>query len=313
MKKNVRLLLVLLCIMLVAIALWIAAVSLSKEDSESESEPATFTVVKSFDTESINEFSLCGTENENTFSKSDNEPLWVYNGDSDFPLNSEFTDKALETISQISAVSVVEENAADLSKYGLDKPQMKLSVSDQNGKTVFLIGDYNSFSGYNYMCVEGAGDVFQIDETLTELCSKEEKDFIKLDALPEKLSGDSITEVQISNGDKTRTVKDGDNGFEDIKSAVSALKLDNYADYYLSDDEKTEYGFDLPIKVFIKYSESVDSSDTSSSTVTSAVYYDYTLTLGAQKDGYRYFTVQDSNIVYRMEEKKIKALVNTGE
>ncbi len=303
MKNNKKLLLALVCIMLVSIALWIAAVNLSKESSEPDDAGEPLTVVKSYDIEKISAFTLYGTDDEKSFTKTDG--TWVYADDENFPLDDAFVDNALEIFSQISAVSVVEENASDLTKYGLDEPQMRAEITDENGKGSFLIGDYNSFSGCHYMCEEGVGDIFQIDTALVDLCSKEEEDIIELDTLPGNLSGDKVTEVQIGE----LTLKDGDEGFEDIKNAVSSLSLEDYADYYLADEEREKYGLASPTKVFIKYAESVDSADDSPSTVTSAVYYDYTLYIGVPVDRKIFFTPEDSNIVYRMDADVLAALI----
>ena len=299
MKKNKKLLIALLCVMLLAIAMWIAAVSLTKEPAEDESQGQTLTVIKSYDIEGISAFTLKGTERKNEFVHT--EDGWIYNGDPDFPLNSEFTDTALQSLSQISAVSLVEENVEDLSRFGLSEPQMEVTVTDRDGETdKFLIGDYNSFNGYHYLCVEGVNDVFQVDTSLVDLCSKEESDFIKLDTLPDKLTADSVTEITVSSGDTEYTIDTNSENFDEAKESVGKISLEEYADYHLSEKEKADYGFDNPTEIKIRYSETVNSED-SSSTITSAVYYDYTIYAGAEKDGHRLITVEDSSIVYKVE------------
>lgn len=308
MKKNQKTLIALFCVMLVAIALWIAAANLAKEPTEDESTQETMTVIKGYDIESISSFTLKGTKTTSEFTRTDSG--WVYNGDADFPLNAEFTDTALQTLSQISAVSLVEENAADLSRFGLSEPQMEVTVTDkEEGTAKYLIGDYNSFGGYHYLCVEGINDVFQVDTALVDLCSKEERDFIKLDSLPEKLTSDSISEVYVSSDGGEYTIDKDSENFDAVKEAVGKITLGEYADYHLTDGEKADYGLDNPTKITVKYSETVDSDD-DASTVTSAVYYDYSLYVGGEADGYRLFTVADSDIVYKVKSDIIAPILN---
>lgn len=298
----------LFCVMLVAIALWIAAANLAKEPTEDESTQETVTVIKSYDIENISSFTLKGTKTTSEFTRTDGG--WVYNGDADFPLNSEFTDTALQSLSQISAVSLVEENAADLSRFGLSEPQMEVTVTDKNeGTAKYLIGDYNSFGGYHYLCVEGVNDVFQVDTSLVDLCSKEERDFIKLDDLPDKLTADSVTEISVSSDGGEYTVGKDSENFDAAKEAAGKITLGEYADYHLSDSEKADYGLDNPTKITVKYSETVNSDD-SASTVTSAVYYDYTLYVGGESDGYLLFTVEDSNVVYKIKSDIFAPILN---
>lgn len=65
----------------------------------------------------------------------------------------------------LSAKSLVEENAEDLEKYGLAKPQSKFTTEfsdyDKTTKT-FLIGDESPESGYYYVCEEGTKAVYTV-------------------------------------------------------------------------------------------------------------------------------------------------------
>lgn len=68
-----------------------------------------------------------------------------------------------ENVAQFESYKTVEENAEDLSKFGLDKPTGKFTVtfSDETHKT-FLIGDVSTQTRYTYVCEEGSNTVYMM-------------------------------------------------------------------------------------------------------------------------------------------------------
>ena len=63
--------------------------------------------------------------------------------------------------SSLAGRQLVEENASDLSKYGLSEPAAKITVSSDNeADSVFLIGDEIPTGGYRYIVRQGSSTVY---------------------------------------------------------------------------------------------------------------------------------------------------------
>ena len=306
MKKG-RLLLVLLIILVICGSLYALTVTLNRQKTaEEEASSPVLTMVKSLSIEKITGFTLTNTKGSHVLKREASG--WVYNNDSHFPINTDLVNTTLEALTSISAIEVLEKEGEDVSAYGLDKPQMTLSVTestaDDEQTTRFLIGNYNSFNGYYYMMMEGEEDIFIIDNKLVDLCGKEEKDFIHLDTLPENFASDKMTAITVKYQGAARTFTEENENFADLVKAAGELSLAQYKKYYFDKE-----GLIIPIEIVISYSDTVNSSAEGSSSVTSAVNYEYKITVSSRiEDGMVLFMVEDSNILYQMDSKKFMDL-----
>ena len=309
MKKG-KLLLALAIVLLICISLYALTLLLNREPAQQEQTDPTLTVVHSASVEDITAFTLTNTAAEHRFERQD--AGWVYNDDTHFPLKADFVNTTLEALSTISAIQVIEYETDDLSAYGLDDPQMTLTLEQsqpQAQTTRFLIGDYNSFNGYYYMTVEGVEDIFIIDSKLVDLCGSEEKDMIQKDSLPETFSADKITGFTVCYGQDELAIAQEDDLFETLTDAAGRLSLTDYEKYYLSEEDYAEYGFDQPIEVLIAYADTVTNEDDATTTsITSAVNYEYTLRFGSTVGESIYFQVEDSDILYRIAAEDLMDL-----
>ncbi|NLZ47122.1 MAG: DUF4340 domain-containing protein [Clostridiales bacterium] len=93
--------------------------------------------------------------------------------------------------STLSAKDLVEENATDLAKYGLDQPQSKFTTqfSDTNNTTkVFLIGDESPEMGYYYVTEEGTNKVYTVQGNKLLYFMQKVEYFVNLTILAEPSS-----------------------------------------------------------------------------------------------------------------------------
>lgn len=214
MKQNQKTLLILAVILCIVGALC-AILALSKGSGETTTETTgqTLTIIKETATEDISAFTLQRQSGTLTFEKGSDG--WVYNGDENFPLSDDFVNSALTTLSCVDAVRVLE-GGGDVSSYGLDEPQMQVSMTAPDGEHTYLIGDYNSFNGYHYMMAQGQSTVYLIDTGLVDLCTSAEADMIVLDTLPEDYAGGTVNTVTVAGTEYTADY----DGFEAL-SAVN--------------------------------------------------------------------------------------------
>lgn len=96
-------------------------------------------------------------------------------------------------IASLSATDIVEENAGDLSKYGLKNPKTKFTVEfsdDKNTKKTYLIGDISPKESDYYICEDGQSKVYTIDSGSLAYFFYTKEDFISLTLLDKPASDD---------------------------------------------------------------------------------------------------------------------------
>lgn len=77
--------------------------------------------------------------------------------------NNTFVNACVNICSGLKGREIVEENASDLSKYGLSEPKAKLTISTDSGADkVFNIGIEIAAGGYYYICEEGSSTVYTL-------------------------------------------------------------------------------------------------------------------------------------------------------
>lgn len=90
------------------------------------------------------------------------------------------------SITGLSATDIAEENASDLSKYGLKDAKTKFTVTfsdDNNTKRTYLIGDISPNGSDYYICQEGKNTVYTIGSGALSYFFYTKEDFIALTML----------------------------------------------------------------------------------------------------------------------------------
>lgn len=95
------------------------------------------------------------------------------------------------SIAGLSATDIAEENASDLSKYGLKNSKTKFTVTfsdDKNTKRTYLIGDISPNESDYYICQEGKNTVYTIPSSSLTYFFYTKEDFIALTMLDKPAS-----------------------------------------------------------------------------------------------------------------------------
>ncbi|MCM1300009.1 MAG: DUF4340 domain-containing protein [Firmicutes bacterium] len=132
-------------------------------------------------------------------SEEDGETVWQVEG-------GEIAQKLLNTsafasvenvFNSMTARSIVEENASDLSQYGLDEPTVRAKATFEAGEMTLEVGNEVPGSSSRYITVNGGKDVFTYYYTdLKAILDSDKNSFVNLVALPEY---DDSTGAGISN------------------------------------------------------------------------------------------------------------------
>lgn len=77
--------------------------------------------------------------------------------------NKTFVNACVNICSGLKGREIVEENASDLSKYGLSEPKARITISSDNSPDrIFNIGIEIAQGGYYYLCEEGSNTVYTV-------------------------------------------------------------------------------------------------------------------------------------------------------
>ena len=118
--------------------------------------------VVDFETSAVTEFSIEQDGVEHAFVRKDGG--WSYKAEPDLPLAGTRVENLLLQVKDLDATRFVVHAGADLSKYGLDRPLRKVTVTSEGGaRQVLLIsgrGNAEPRGAGVYSAIEGAGGVF---------------------------------------------------------------------------------------------------------------------------------------------------------
>jgi hypothetical protein len=193
--------------------------------------------------EDVVSFSIQNGDNVIELQKKDTG--WIMTKPSSIPVESFSIDGWIDSFNLTTKDKIVEEHAADLAKYGLDKPKQKFTVNLQDGSVKILnIGDKLPFPGYSYAAADGSDEVFRIgDQQLTWL-NKQQIDFMEKSPVKANLDKVSFVAVDWKGGKWTLTKSEPDKnadqaswklGDKETKGADAAPIIDKIL--YMSTDQ----------------------------------------------------------------------------
>ncbi len=107
---------------------------------------------------------------------------WKCADDETFQIDSSIVETYLDQISEITS-DVKIEAVQDFSQYGLDQPQLNVTLQWENNMYTVQIGDYNTITGSYYISVNEEKTVYAIDSTLFYTLNKSLEDFKQIESV----------------------------------------------------------------------------------------------------------------------------------
>ena len=202
MKLKTNIILILTVIVILSGAIFALSFVTDKTDVNIEDIAETDTSVVVLDIkEDIKSYKYTSADEEFEILK---EKFWYVENNDDIDLNQQNVLKMLSVISKLSTTNLVEEDAKDLSKYGLDSPSSIIEVTDYNDvKYIIKTGMKTSTDSGHYSTINDDNKVFIMsDEDYQIICGG-------LDSLRNKevvsIKGD-IVRVSIKNPSANMTI-----------------------------------------------------------------------------------------------------------
>ena len=127
----------------------------------------------------------------------------------------------VKDMASLEAYKLVEENASDLSKYGLDKPNTVFTVNMKDGtKRTFKIGDKATKNRYRYVSEEGKSDVYMVLESVLSDMIERKEDFIVTSLIPSSTATEDTPYGRLT---VKRKDLDYEMAFEDIEEEKALI------------------------------------------------------------------------------------------
>lgn len=301
------------------------------KESEAEDKSETVTDISSDDVKSV---AYTADQDNVELDKEDNG--WVRKDETDFPLNQDSVDSAVNNAIQLTADQKITD-VEDLSEYDLDSPQNEIKITTEDGtETVLQVGMENSSTSQYY--VKKADDdktVYLVSQSSLEPFMGSVYDNMAQSETFPTVTTATISDVKVDKEDGYELKQDPDDLFwtvsddkdsekadtskaGEVTSAIGSMAYDKFVDYNCTDDSK--YGFDNPYAVITaKYTEEETTEDTTDEKETAdtsedenAVTVDKEITIyvGDETDGDRYVKVNDSNQVYTVTTDSLSAILD---
>ena len=204
--------------------------------------------------------------------------IWEYAADPAFPLDQTKVNSMLSSVENIKARGTLTE-PADLSEYGLDKPQCAITLKAEDGSAHTIdIGNFNNLTESYYLVMDGnVGTLWFVDRTLLVAYGKTLDELLEAETLPAMAE---IAEVKVESEDKTFALehisKDSGDSYltgtewvlsadgekksldtdkaEDVYELITKLVWESCADYNAKDEDLKQYGLDDPwITATVRY------------------------------------------------------------
>lgn len=240
---------------------------------------------------------------------------WNYDYDSEFPVNQTRLDNFENGIIGLTATRKISEMDT-MEAYGLDTPLYSLEITDTTGNVqTLMIG--NQTGGEYYAMVLGRNEVYTISNFIVSFLEYDLMDFVAEITVP-SISTDNVSYIKVYNG-STLELKKNDNTWSynvdgeagtvtntaaitDVVETVKGFTGGDCQDYNCEDDEKAQYGLDIPY-----YEVTINYTDENGKTCVFKLYVGNSLESG----DYYYYSNSESGMVGLVAASYVTALADS--
>lgn len=203
MKKQLRNIIISLCVVVVLVA-GVVSISLlmPKKNSSSSNVSSSTPEISVYKTDEAKITAVhIKTEKDDVMLHHSNGKYSVDGLDQKL-LNEDSASSIIKTVSNVTAEKVVDENASNLSQYGLDNPKVTVDIVSSDKTVTLLIGNETPTKDGNYMKLKDSSKVYKITQV-----EENSLDYVKTDLVNRSICG-----FESSNADKLTEIVLGGSG-----------------------------------------------------------------------------------------------------
>ena len=264
---------------------------------------------------------------------------WVYEADTNFPLNQSYLNAMFNSIASLKSQRLISSDSSTFENYGLDSPQFVIIVTDINGvNTKFNIGIKNEATGEYYLNIAGTEDVHTVLGTVGDSFAYKLYDMINMDSVPE-IAPASTTDFSLTNkngyihfnyfyGGNENAYTDTYEWFIDepfsaltpadttrVETIVYSglnLELEGCVDYNPTPEKLAQYGLDNPQAVYtLLYDDITTTTDQYGEEVENTVHQRYVINFGNidTEKGIIYLQISNSDMLFYTNYENVSSIL----
>lgn len=312
MKRTKQLTILLLILAVLCLAIVVATGVERHRDSIS----ATSEEILALSADELTGISWTNGETSLSFTQTDG--VWQDASDGEFPIDQDKMANLLAHFESVTASFIIED-VEDFTQYGLASPTGTVTLTTADGETVLELGDYSTMDSKRYVTL-GTGTVYLIEDDPAEYLAEDRDELMRQDTIPDYDTLDSITvegaaslaveyrpDEELTYTDRYDYYLNQDGSFQALDtskvtgliSTFDGLDRANYVSYTATDEDLSQWGLDAPA---IQFTVTYTADDAQSS---------FVLAFGQDEDGNGYMRMDDSPIVYSVDEESYEEITAT--
>lgn len=184
MNKSRKIQLIGMCLLLLLVLGAFGALKIYQSNTaEAEAETEEKYTVIQIDPSKVKEIGIINDTETVNLIKEGTE--WKCADDETFQIDGSMVETYLDQISEITS-DVKIEAVQDFSQYGLDHPQLNVTLQWENNMYTIQIGDYNTITGSYYISVNESDTVYTIESSRYYGLNKTLADFEKVESVSQE-------------------------------------------------------------------------------------------------------------------------------
>lgn len=204
--------LLLLGVLAVLLVVYFLTNSYSVRYETKDEEDLSIDTFAGFSTDDVETVSYNCEDTLQTFTKEDDE--WVYTNDKTIDIDEDLVDSMLSVLSNLECERVVADNLSSTADYGLDDPEMTITLSLSDGtQKILYIGSQNPITSAYYAFVEGEDNIYLLSSDVPQA-------FVSVSELEatDTDSDDSTTAEESSDSEDSSSSEDSSTSEESADS-----------------------------------------------------------------------------------------------
>lgn len=195
-RKNAQTLIALVGLLIVMIVAYILLIQHNKKEEQAlEEEEDTSISLNEIEESDIKEMHI--SNNSWDFTLVNEDEIWSLKGEEAFPLDQDAASTLANKMASLTATKQVMEDAEDLSDYGLDSPEITVTITKADDSVLTLkIGNQLAIDSGYYATLDDDNAVYVVEALVRNTFVKGKSDLMAFEELP-TLSTDLITGIKV--------------------------------------------------------------------------------------------------------------------
>lgn len=167
--------------------------------------------------------------------------VWLYEQNENLPVSNDSMNALLVNLQYIAAIRLVDENASELSQYGLSPARYTLSFTVHGDEHTYYFGNKSDYYDGYYFIAQGSTKLYILPESYVNCFDIELEELLTLDSYPKVAESSQLSFVSVGGREITDRAK--------LFETLSELEIDKFIDY--GKDVYGTYNLQTPAKAEI--------------------------------------------------------------